>query len=47
MRRLHRRDVFGRAPAVAPVVEPQPIVVPEDEGGDWLSLRSPREPQRE
>jgi hypothetical protein len=47
IRRLHRRDVFGRAPAVAPVVEPQPIVVPEDEGRGWLSLRLSGEPQWE
>ena len=47
IRRLRRRDVFRHVPAAAPAVEPQPIVVSDDEDGDWLSLRPPGEPQQE
>ena len=47
IRRLRRRDVFHQVPLAAPAVEPQPIEVPEDPDKGWLSLRPPREPQKE
>ena len=47
IRHLHRRDVFRQEHVAAPAVVPQPIVVPDDEDGSWLSLRPPGEPQPE
>ena len=47
IRRLRRRDVFRQEHIAAPAVVPQPIVVPDDEDGSWLSLRLPGEPQPE
>jgi hypothetical protein len=47
IRHFRRRGMLRQGPAVAPAVAPQPIVVLDDEDGDWLSLRPPGEPQQE
>jgi hypothetical protein len=47
IRRLRRQNVFRQVPAAAQPVVPQPIVVSDDEDGDWLSLHPPGEPQQE
>jgi hypothetical protein len=47
IRRLRRQGMLRQAPAAPPVVASQPIVVSDDEDGDWLSLRPPGEPQQE
>ena len=43
---IHQQHLLGSIPAAPPVVEPQPIVLSDDEDGDWLSLRPPGEPQQ-
>jgi hypothetical protein len=45
--RFHRRGMLRQGPAAPPAEAPQPIVVSDDEDGDWLSLCPPGEPQQE
>jgi hypothetical protein len=47
IRRFRRRGMLRQAPAAAPAEAPQPIMVSDDEDGDWLSLHPPGEPQQE
>ena len=44
--RIHQQHMLGSISATPPVDEPQPIVISDDEDGDWLSLRPPGEPQQ-
>ena len=44
--RIHQQHMLGSISATPPAVEPQLIVVSDDEDGDWLSLRPPKEPQQ-
>ena len=43
---IHQQHLLGSISATPPAVEPQPIVVSDDEDGGWLSLRPPGEPQQ-
>ena len=43
---IHQQHLLGSISATPPAAEPQPIVVSDDEDGDWLSLRPPGEPQQ-
>ena len=44
--RIHQQHLLGSISATPPAAEPQPIVLSDDEDGDWLSLRPPGEPQQ-
>ena len=44
--RMHQQHLLGSISATPPAAEPQPILVSDDEDGDWLSLRPPGEPQQ-
>ena len=41
---IHQQHLLGSISATPPAAESQPIVVSDDEDGDWLSLRPPGEP---
>ena len=44
--RIHQQHLLGSISATPPVAEPQPIVLSDNEDGDWHSLRPPGEPQQ-
>ena len=43
---LRYQGFLGQALATSLEVEPQPIEVADDEGGDWLNLHPPGEPRQ-
>lgn len=45
--RLRYQGMLGQALATSQAAELQPIEVSDDEGGDWLNVRLPGEPQQD
>ena len=44
--RIHQQHLLGSTSATPAVAESPPIVLSDDEDGDWLSLRPPGEPRQ-